>query len=38
MIPKNEMVQKITDNGFMLYNKENIEGISDYSLYFFKKL
>jgi hypothetical protein len=38
MIPKNEMIQKIIDNGFMLYNKENIDGISDYSFYFFKKL
>ena len=38
IIPKNELIQKILDNGFMLYNKVNIDGIRDYSFYFFKKI
>ena len=38
IIPKNDLIQKIVDNGFMLYNKVNIDGITDYSFYFFKKL
>lgn len=38
MIPKEKLIQKIIDNGFVLYNKVNIDGISDYSFYFFKKV
>ena len=37
IIPKEKIMKKLLNNNFKLYHKENLEGIDDYSLYFFKK-
>jgi hypothetical protein len=37
IIPKETLMKKILNNNFKLYHKEVLDGITDYSLYFFKK-